>query len=329
MVFVKLRETYDLHTIQNKLSIIAIHTPKADLVKAQYPGLLMQCKAWRPVSCDVKVACASVMPLDPLGVGTSEGDIAPEDIFNPILYKATSNLGMSQIEARIRRIADGDISGATLRGSSAIVDNQNVDTYADDFKVYYGLLANPHEFKHANPQSGLSMSGLRPFVFEMLYNVGSDDTAPNSSGSGAVSIAGASFRGGSKPLPLLPTLKYSDGHEAAGFPQPTDEGSPGYPANHMVDMICPHVICGMIIVPPSRLHQLFYRMVVEWTLEFTAVRPLSEIVSWTGLGQIADLTHFQSYDYSVAKKVITGDEETVLNSDVNMASANVDIKKVM
>lgn len=321
MVFVKLRETYDLATITNKMSVIAIHTPKADLVKSQYPGLLMQCKAWRPVSADVRVACASVLPVDPLGVGTGEGDIAPEDIFNPILYKATSNIGMSQIEARIRRIADGDISGATLRGSSAIVDDSNVDSYADEFKVYYGLLANPHEFKHANPQSGLAMSNLRPMVFEMMYNLGAEDTAPSTDGASAVSITSQSFRGNAKPMPLLPTTKYSSAHFSNGMKST--------PENHSTDIICPHVICGMIIVPPCRRHQLFYRMVIEWTLEFTAVRPLSEIVSWSGLGQIADLTHFQSYDYTTAKKVITGDDETVLNSDVNMASANVEISKVM
>ena len=101
MVVVKVRETYDLHTTQNKMTVIAIHTPKPDIIKRNYPGLLMQCKMYRPVSADVRVACASVLHLDPLGVGTSPGDVAPEDVFNPILYKAMSNKGMSQLEARI------------------------------------------------------------------------------------------------------------------------------------------------------------------------------------------------------------------------------------
>ena len=103
MVFVKVRETYDLHTVRNKMSVIAIHTPDPKIIKNNFPGLLMQCKSYRPYSCDVKLACASVLPVDPLGVGLAEGDVAPEDMFNPILYSAMSNFGMSQLEAHRQR----------------------------------------------------------------------------------------------------------------------------------------------------------------------------------------------------------------------------------
>lgn len=77
MVFVKVRETYDLHTLQDKMTVIGIHTPGSTIIKQNYPGLLMQCKGYRPVSCDVKLACASMLPLDPQGIGLEEGDVAP------------------------------------------------------------------------------------------------------------------------------------------------------------------------------------------------------------------------------------------------------------
>ena len=53
MVFVKVRETYDLHTVKNKMTVIGVHTPKPDIIKKNFPGLLMQCRAYRPVSCDI------------------------------------------------------------------------------------------------------------------------------------------------------------------------------------------------------------------------------------------------------------------------------------
>ena len=129
MVFVKVRETYDLHTVRNKMSVIAIHTPKPQILKNNFPGLLMQCKSYRPFSCDVRLACASVLPVDPQGVGLSEGDVAPEDMFNPILYSAMSNFGMSQLEARINLMtASPSIGGADIDGDTAIVD---VDSLTD------------------------------------------------------------------------------------------------------------------------------------------------------------------------------------------------------
>lgn len=331
MVFVKVRETYDLQTITNKMSVIAIHTPRADIIKANYPGLLMQCKAYRPYSCDVKIACASVLPMDPLGVGTAEGDVAPEDLFNPILYKATSNVGMSQIEARITALAQEsqNVGSTDVYGNSASVDVDSVTSSADEFSIYYGLLSNTHSWKHANPQQGLQMLGLKPLVYEMLYNVGDNENAtqyafPATDGSAATATAVA-FRGNSKPMPMLNCTSYSSGSVASGFTLSNNSQV----ANHELTVPAPQVVCGIVIIPPSRLHQLFYRMVVEWTLEFSGIRPLSEIVGFSHLGVIGTTSHFQNYNYSTTKEALTGTADTVLESDVSLASSNVDIKKVM
>lgn len=337
MVFVKVRETYDLHTVKNKMSVIAIHTPDAKIIKANFPGLLMQCKAYRPYSCDVRVACASVLPVDPLGVGLAEGDVAPEDLFNPILYKACSNFGMSQIEARIAHIGTANLVTTDVDGNSATVDVDNLTTLADEFKVYYGLLSNAHEWKHANPQAGLEMKNLKPLVYEMLYSVGDNRvdnqedvrfSMPNADGSKAIGY-GKCFKGNSKPMPMINCTAYSSSTIWPGFD--TSQGGASTPAvgNHELDVPAPRIVCGCIIVPPSRLHELFYRMVVEWTLEFSMIRPISEITDWTGLERMADITHYQNYDYEATKKALTGDSDTILESDTSLATANVDIKKVM
>lgn len=335
MVFVKVRETYDLHTVRNKMTVIGIHTPKTDIIKKNFPGLLMQCKAYRPVSCDVRVACASMLPLDPQGVGLAEGDVAPEDIFNPILYKAMSNFGMSQLEARINAVGNSP----DVAGPSANVEVDGVTTFNDEFNVYYGLLSNAHGWKHANPQSGLSMNKLTPLVWEMLYNIGDNrggvDMVPANTDAmypGADTVARdidvRAVRGNAKRMPFINCTSYSKtangGYALPGFP--ADDKEVG---NASVDVPSLNVYVGCIIVPPSRLHELFYRMVVEWTIEFTAIRPIGEITDWGGLSRLGDVTHLINYDYSATKKAVTGDSDTILDSDSCMVSANVEVDKVM
>lgn len=342
MVFVKVRETYDLHTVQNKMTVIAIHTPNPAILKANFPGLLMQCKAYRPVSADVKVACASVLPLDPQGVGLAEGDVAPEDVFNPILYKACSNFGMSQIEARIAGLALDPLNVTKdVEGASADVDVDTVTTLTDEFPVYYGLLSNAHGWKHANPQSGLAMKGLKPLVYEMLYNIG-DNSAnygqtqedkqfdyPSQSTAQSLGLNVGAIRGHAKSLPFINCTSYSGNvGQPAGFPTGTAP-SLVLPGNHETDVPWINCVVGAIIVPPSRLHELFYRMVVEWTIEFSAIRPVGEITNWAGLGVVAGLTHYQNYSYEATKEALTGDKETILENDSCMVSANVDVQKVM
>lgn len=333
MVFVKVRETYDLHTTKNKMTVIGIHTPKPDIIKKNYPGLLMQCRAYRPVSADVRIACASMQPLDPQGVGTSDGDVAPEDVFNPILYKAMSNKGMAQLEARINQLILSGNAQLDVDGNTAGIDVDTVTNKSDEFPIYYGLLSNTHDWKHANPQAGLSMSSLRPLVYEMVYNIG--DTSgtsgsyayPQADGIQAVSnITG--IIGKAKEMPFINCTAYSlqandSGHASSGFPNPQS------PENCEIIVPWINVVCGCIIVPPSRLHELFYRMVVEWTIEFSALRPIGEIANWDGLSQIGNASHYQNYSYAATKEVLTGNDETILEKDSCMVSANVDINKVM
>lgn len=328
MVFVKVRETYDLHTLKGKMSVIGIHTPSSSIIKKNYPGLLMQCKAYRPVSCDVRLACASVLPLDPLGVGTTVDDVAPEDVFNPILYKALSNFGMSQIDAYINAGGAVSIAGATLDA------NNNGFDATDDFDLYYGLLAQTHEWKHANPQSGLVMSGLVPLVYETYQTIGDntgsgasnpfpvtqpDDTIP----TGQIgNLAVQTFRGRSHALPMLNCTAPLPVNGAPGIISP---GFSGSVYNAQIDVPAPKIYCGCILVPPSRLHQLFFRMVCEWTIEFSQIRSLGEITNWAGLKSLGSTTHFMSYDYSNDSK------ESVLKESTDLVDTSEEsgIHKVM
>lgn len=338
MVFVKVRETYDLHTVQNKMTVIGIHTPKPAIIQQNFPGLLMQCRAYRPVSADVRVACASVMPLDPQGVGLTEGDVAPEDVFNPILYKACSNFGMSQIEARINAMAYAGATGTTndVNGNSAVVEVDDVTNMNDEFPVYYGFLSNAHEFRHANPQAGLEMTDLKPLVYEVLYNIGDEANhfaVPNNNGPGypqsdssRAALVPQGIRGNAKPLPFINCTSYSSGD--AKPPGWDSTQVPGVPYNHETDVPWINCVVGAIIVPPSRLHELFYRMVVEWTIEFSQIRPVSEITDFWGLAGLGNATHYQNYSYGATKKALTGSEDSILANDTCMVSTTANIEKV-
>lgn len=342
MVVVKVRETYDLCTVRNKMTLISVHTPKPDIIKRNFPGLLMQCKSYRPLKASVRIACASVQPLDPLGVGTSEGEVAPEDVFNPILYKAMSNLGLSQLEARITALASA--GGVDVAGDTAAVDTDSNTPYDNEFGIYYGLLSNAHGWRHAAPQSGLSMDDLRPLVYEMLFNYGDNSgssaaanlngwlDAPNADGDMShYSVSG--IRGNAKPLPFINCTSFS--HSTAGGSS-TGSIAAGFaadPYNSIVnsEVDVPYINCcvAALVIPPSKLHALYYRMIVEWDIEFSGIRPLSEIVNYLDLAFVGTTTHFSNYDYAKVKAAVTGSSDTILANDTCMVSANVDVNKVM
>lgn len=329
MVVVKVRETYDLHTIRNKMSVIAIHTPDPDIIKRNWSGLLMNCKFYRPLEANVTIACASMQSADPLQVGTVEGEIAPEDLFNPILAKACTNESFSLLETRILNLGVG-VTEAETNGDTATVDSNNATPYADDFAVYYGLLSDAHGWRHANPQVGLSMTGLRPLVHEVLANFGTGNMvnagtpaegiySPGLAGSGsfATQITPSFMRGNAKPMPRIPTTSFpaTNTVAVAGFNTPSGLN---YNAATIVNSL--RTVVAGIIIPPSRLHELYYRMVVEWSIEFSEIRTLSEIASWAGLESLGNATHFSDYDFGQSKTV---------DHVQGMAAANVELDKVM
>lgn len=329
MVFVKVREVYDLGTVKNKMTVIAVHTPDPDIIKTNWAGLLMNCKFYRPVSCNVRLACASVLPVDPQGVGLAEGDVAPEDMFNPILYKACTNESFSLLESRILNMNQNVstlVGPNDVVGDSAAIDVDTVSPYTDDFGIYYGLLSDAHGWRHAMPQQGLTMTGLKPYVHEVLASfgsVGQNNTnpasspiyAPNGEQTAEVDTLNPFFmRGHAKPMPRMPTT---------AFPVINTEVLPGFQnTNGNSETTVPYMrtLCGCIIVPPARLHELYFRMVCEWTIEFSEIRTISEIGGWAALNYVGGQTHLQNYDYGSSK---------VVTSTAGLASANVDIEKVM
>lgn len=311
---VRISETYDLSTQVGKLGLVGIHTPTSELISQMWSGLSTNHKYMRFVGCDVAVACASMLPADPLQVGVETGDIAPQDMFNPILYKAVSNDSYNMILNRIIGEGTGVGSGVVSSGqapvnkNSIVASNDALGDNLDQFEIYYGLLAGSDGWRKAMPQAGFEMRGLYPIVFSLVSNMGNniawrtapttggnpynsqgevDNNVPTSivSGDGVVngtSPFGVTFRGPSMRMPALPTWY--------GIAE-TDQG-----ATNGVEL--PQCYVAMIVLPPAKLSRLYYRMRVTWTIEFTEPIPYNEYSGWSNLAQ----TGAQSYGTDYAEQ---------------------------
>ena len=183
MVSVKVSETYDLSTQVSKMGIVGIHTPTGPLVERMWPGLVRQYGKFRFAKCDVAMACASMLPADPLQIGVEAGSIAPQDMFNPILYRAVSNATMNNFLSLMKfsgSINANSQNGAQINFGSIVSENDPnfqggsgaEPTAIDNFDMYYGLLSDTSSWRKAMPQSGLSMRNLVPLVYEVYANNG-------------------------------------------------------------------------------------------------------------------------------------------------------------
>jgi len=183
-MFVRVSETYDLSTKPDKMGLLGIHTPDGKLVYSMWKGLYENFRKMRYVSCDVAMACASMLPADPLQIGVEAGDIAPQDMFNPILYKACSNDSMSALLNKIYA-GGGDHQGATwLNKNSVSAENTPSFVYddtkdIDQFAMYYGLLADTDGWRKAMPQAGLEMRNLVPLTFSLVATQGQPSVVGN------------------------------------------------------------------------------------------------------------------------------------------------------
>lgn len=300
MVSVRVSETYDLSTKVGKMGIVGIHTPKSNLITRHYGGLCQNFKYARFVSCDVALACASMLPADPLQIGQEAGSIAPQDMFNPILYKAVSNESMNNILAYLESQATLDAS--VEKGSIRDINNTNFtfnSEAVDQFQMYYGMLSNDDGWRKAMPQAGLEMKGLYPMVFQVTVNT----AMPSNQGIGAgfnQEFVGLStvdpstklgsvnwMRGAGMRMPRFPTVRFGTNEQyyligdIPGKSNFSDFGMDAYVA--------------MIILPPAKLNQLYYRLKVTWTIEFTDVRSQADILNWHSLAAVGDVSYGTDY----------------------------------
>ena len=346
MVTVRVSETYDLSTKINKMGIVGIHTPTGGLIDLMWPGLVLQHKKFRFVSCDVALACASMLPADPLQIGVEAGAIAPQDMFNPILYKAVSNESMSSLQAFLHRagVSGFDVESSIIKNSivdvnSVTFDEDSSGTGTHDinqFNMYYSLLADSDGWRKAMPQAGLEMRGLYPLVYQVVSQYGSNNPigtggvwsdldyanpvpTPGANMPQTLTVSPGSFRGPSMRMPAIDTTFFATPENVSTDISP----GAGTVRNALIRSntgSVPPAYVAMIVLPPAKLNQLYYRMKVTWTIEFTGLRSMSDVGNWMTMNYIGGAAYGTDYADQSATM-------TTLTSMVDAEGANVE--KVM
>lgn len=282
MPSVRISEMYDMSTVQGKIGVIGVHTPDFASIDRKWHGYFLNHRFFKIRACTVKIACASNLPLDALGVGTSPGKVAPQDIMNPILYRAVSNETWNAFVGRIYSFSN----------STGSIDKNSVHAEPDAFpsfagnqeNLYYALLSSD-EWRKAMPQQGLVMSGLKPLCYPVVSQFGSGENGSVSASSGVnapvwgtdgtgnpassntTANSAVYFRGEACPMPRLPCTPRGINVNDA---EPPDlyslTASPSIPRTY--------VAC--IVVPPMVLNRMFYRMIISWDIDFYEPVSLAE-----------------------------------------------------
>lgn len=334
-VHVRYNETYDLSTKADSLGLIAVHTPSTLALKKKFEGLFKQFKYIKFNSVSLRCACASLMPLDPLQVGLEAGQVAPQDMFNPILYTAVSNEAMGNILDRIHSFntLNADPEASTTAGPSLNwndgfnVSNQN------PFSVYYALLSG-ERFKTAMPQQGFEMHNVVPLAHEIVTNVAPTGTMRIDGGSASESVGSLqgtyfghriaeedvgtsvqppgsvlkvpiqTYSAGVRPLPRIPTM-VAIGSNLFAINEPTP------------------VYCISAILPPAKLQRLFFRMVISWSITFEEFRSLDETMGFTDLAGVGDTFYKSDYDSQSASMTSLSDTLDVGEMDATLVTTSV------
>lgn len=270
MPMVRLSSMYDLQT-NTKFGVIGVHTPSAGQLMTKYDGLVRNYKFFKIKRCNVKIACASVLPADPLQVGVTAGKISPADMMNPILYRAVSNDSWNVF---LNRIYGSGWSGDAADGLDDAFANINA---SNSEKIYYSLLSSPG-WRKVMPQQGLSVKNLKPLVHEVVSVFGqqnrislnsadqiADNTIVGTSYAGAPLLQtdqNTIFRGRTIPMPAIPTVQIDNSTAT-----PAVASTPGIPKTMVL----------AIVMPFSQLQVMYYRMIVTWDIVFFGLRPATEI----------------------------------------------------
>lgn len=308
-------ETYDINTLLDELSILAIHTPQAPALKRMFHGFFEQYKKFKILGCNFRMVCATRQELDPTLAGSGAGQIDPRNVLNPILFKACTgehiNALCDQIYNRSEEIAPTN----ALVGSSV---GQHIDNGASAIAAYYELFADD-SWRKEHPQKGITVMGLRPMVHKIVstqpfkwssaYGVDNKDSPRQDGAGGADSLSDSRGFGGvsgSKQYdqdPVNPSVFVSNGltempwldtsYSTVG----TYVGATGESAGQSkVEVLCtnvPRVYMGCLILPPSlgeNSANLYFRLQINWHILFKDFRPVQDILGVRSYSNELDVT---------------------------------------
>lgn len=301
-------ETYDMNTTVGQMTMLAIHTPQANALKKMFKGHFLNFKKYKILGCDIRMACASQLPLSPDQVGLEAGEVDPRDVMNPMLFKACTGENLNALLNQIYNASQEESENAYGSVGEHLITNEA------SLNSYYQLLADP-SFRKSHPQAGLTVRGLKPFVHKVVTTQpfkwtglsGSRGSAPNMAGAVRPDYAGNEYTdpiGFGSPSGIQEADNYGQGNFDASNPSVfVSNGITKMPwldtavpqtvstlgaiqggqaevstaqANWFINNV-PRIYMGCLIMPPAVSTKFYMRMVISWKVAFKDYRPAYEI----------------------------------------------------
>lgn len=165
----KYQEIYDVNTVSNSVSVIAIHTPVGAKPRQMLGGFFTQFRKYKYAGCSVVATPAARLPLDIMNIAIEAGQTGanPKDVFNPVLVRGCHG---DNLNAALNSIYKGSF---TDEGSSIGKDDYGLSVVPAGGltweQMYYRMLQDP-SFKKFNLSSGIKLKGLHPLVYNVASN---------------------------------------------------------------------------------------------------------------------------------------------------------------
>lgn len=265
-------------------------------------------RAVRFVGCDVYLACASQLPVDPNGVGTDAGQVDPSDMMNPILFRAVSNDYWDTVMSRIYggTAITPSSDGSSVTAVEGLTNASQQSVGFDDFAIYYGILSHADGWKKAMPQVGFEMKALKPLMWEILNNYGNVKISGSYSLLNIPTLDGGSTGGSPTEGITPPTADRAKGFEMRGNarlapPMPLWAGLNA--DNSVTATTFPYTYVGAVIVPPCHTagSRLYYRMRVVWHLEFIGLTSHQAIGTFLEMANNGRVFYYKDYTAESSK----------------------------
>lgn len=287
------QEILDVNTVKGNVTIIGIHTPTGNTPVRRLSGFFSQFRKFRYKGCSVQVVPAATLPADPLQVGFEAGEntIDMRDMLNPILFHGTH--GESLQIAWNNIFYNHDRFNSETGGGNGYIVGAGMDAddvaFADSanspVETQYYQAITDRTWRKFGIQSTFKLPFMSPRVWKAatVYPIlgngsvsnGSMNTGPNyaggtlplgsifdsSNGNGLTQKVGSNgevldqywMSSGTTPLGWLPTVT---------FPSIDNTLRPA-PAT-----VLPKIFMGILVLPPSYLQELYFRVIVTHYYEF-------------------------------------------------------------
>ncbi|APA32001.1 capsid protein [Human feces-associated smacovirus] len=305
------QEILDVNTVKGNVTVIGIHTPTGSTPVRRLSGFFAQFRKFRYKGCSVQVVPAATLPADPLQVGFEAGEnqIDMRDMLNPILFHGTHGeslqVAWNNIFVNPNRF-DGSASGNSSYKTGAGFDASDL-TFADStnnpVETQYYQAITDRTWRKFGIQSTFKLPFMSPRVWKAstIYPILPNGYQQN-----------GSMNTGDTPLPegFLPPGTYFDNYDGRGLTMPIDgqghildqkwmsSGTtplgwlptvtmPRVDPNNATSVtlaprtLLPKIFMGILVLPPSYLQELYFRVIVTHYYEFkgftASLAPASEM----------------------------------------------------